>query len=116
MPLVAESAWNVSASHGGDDLFSMSFDLDFPSRAAFIKVAVGEFLLLNGGRPGGVHTGLINMRFRNPDNSVAAVTFPNIGWFSPVYVQFNPTMTHVTVGIMVHNCEASLIWNLGIWA
>ena len=38
MPLVAESAWNATAWHGGDDQdFSMTFDLDFPPQAAFIK-------------------------------------------------------------------------------
>ena len=118
MPLVGESAWNIEAITWGADPLTMTFDLDFPPQAAFIKVALGEFSSFdfNGGNPGLAKTGLVNMRRRKPDNSDETITFPNIGYFDAIYTQFNPTMTHVTVGIMVINCEASLVWTLGTWA
>jgi hypothetical protein len=118
MPLVAESAWNATAWHGGDDQdFSMTFDLDFPPQAAFIKVMLGEyFQWIDTRNFGAASIGLINMRRRKPDNSDETITFPNIGVFETVYCQFDPAMTHVTFGIVVRECSASLVWTLGIWA
>jgi hypothetical protein len=63
MPLVGEGAWNVTAIQWGADPLTMTFDLDFPPQAAFIKVALGEFASLDyryGGNPGEAHTGLVN--------------------------------------------------------
>ena len=114
MPLVAESAWHGWAWNPNDDLFSATWDLDFPPTAAFIKVAQGHYFEWGG--DSAVDTGLINMRRRKPDGSDETVTFPDIGVFSPVYVQFDPAMTHVTFGIKVRNCSASLVWWLGTWA
>jgi hypothetical protein len=115
MPLVGESAWNIEAITWGADPLTMTFDLDFPPQAAFIKVALGEFAPYDR-NPAAAFTGLVNMRRRKPDNSDETITFPNVGMFDVIYTQFNPTMTHVTVGIMVINCEASLVWTLGVWA
>jgi hypothetical protein len=56
------------------------------------------------------------MRRRKPDNSDETITFPNIDVGEVVYVQFEPAMTHVTFGIKVRDCLASLVWTLGTWA
>ena len=113
--LIQEIAGSASAAQWGDeDTFSMTFDLDFPPHAAFIKVALCQFfqwdLGAGGNNYGAVGTGLINMRRRKPDNSDETITFPNINTDETVYVQFDPTMTHVTFGISVSNCIASLVW------
>ena len=50
------------------------------------------------------------MRRRKPDNSDETITFPYVDNGDAVHVLFDPTMTHVTFGISVRNCIASLIW------
>jgi hypothetical protein len=117
MPLVAESSWTAQAWHGGPDALSMTFDLDFPPQAAFIKVMLGDFYQwIDNHYFGAVNIGLINMRRRKPDNSDETITFPNLGVGETVYVMFDPNMTHVTFGMSVRDCAATLVWTLGIWA
>jgi hypothetical protein len=50
------------------------------------------------------------MRRRLPDNSDATITFPSIQTGDAVYVMYDPTMTHVTFGIAVQHCIATLVW------
>jgi|SRR5437667_6901984 len=114
MPLVGEQAWHAYAYNTGDDLFSLSWDIDIPPSAAFIKVVQGDYFEFDD--KAAVDIGLINMRRRKPDNSDETINFPNIDGFDTVRVQFNPTMTHVTFGMNVKNCYASLVWTLGFWA
>jgi hypothetical protein len=110
--LIQEIAGSASAWHGGDDnVFSMTFDLDFPPHGAFIKVVLGQFYQWSDGRGyGAANIGLVNMRRRKPDNSDETITFPSIDTGDAVYVQFDPAMTHVTFGISVRHCIASLVW------
>jgi hypothetical protein len=113
--LIQEIAGSASAWHGGDDdTFSMTFDLDFPPHGAFIKVALSQFFQWSAGAGatdyGAASTGLVNMRRRLPDNSDATITFPSIQTGDAVYVMYDPTMTHVTFGIAVQHCIATLVW------
>ena len=84
MPLIGESAWHAWAFSTGGQLFTMSFDLDFPPTPSFIKVVQGHYFEFDN--DGAVDIGLINLRHRMPDNSDQTVTFPNIDAFSPVPV------------------------------
>jgi hypothetical protein len=110
--LIQEIAGSTWAGHGGDDdSFTMTFDLDFPPHGAFIKVALGQFFQWSDGTGyGAASIGLVNMRRRKPDNSDETITFGNISAAETVYVMFDPAMTHVTLGIMVQHCIASLVW------
>jgi hypothetical protein len=107
--LIQEIAGSVLA-WSGDDKFTMTFDLDFPPHGAFIKVVLGNFYQWPDYKYGSAEIGLINMRSRQPDNSDATITFPSIQTGDAVYVWYDPTMTHITFGIAVRNCSASLVW------
>jgi len=108
--LIQEIAGDALAGQGDNNTFSMTFDLDFPPTAAFIKVVLGQYYEWEGGPATAVFPGLVNIRRRKPDNSDETITFPNIATQDAVYVLFDPHMTHVTFGISVRNCIASLIW------
>jgi hypothetical protein len=109
--LIQEIAGDALAGQGDNNTFSMTFDLDFPPHGAFIKVALGQFFQWSDNTGyGAASVGLVNMRRRKPDNSDETITFPYVDNGDAVHVLFDPTMTHVTFGISVRNCIASLIW------
>ena len=114
MPMVGESAWDAWAYNSNDDLYTATWDLDFPPSAAFIKVFQGDYFEFDD--KAAVDIGLLYIRRRKPDNSDETISFPDIDAFDRVYTQFDPAMTHVTFGIKVKNCSASLVWTLGYWA
>lgn len=43
------------------------------------------------------------------------INFPAVGEPNTVYVQYNPTMTHVTLGMRVREGTGRLVWTLGYW-
>jgi hypothetical protein len=109
--LIQEIAGSALAGGLDDEPFTMTFDLDFPPHGAFIKVVLGQFYQWSDvAGYGACAIGLVNMRRRKPDNSDETITFPNIDTGDAVYVMFDPTMTHVTFGMMARNCMASLLW------
>ena len=114
MPLVAEMAGRGWAFNTGGDLFTASWDLDFAPSAAFIKVSLEHYFEFGGQSAADV--GLMNIRFRDPNNIDETITFPDIDAFDHVSVQFNPTMTHVTFGMKVMDVSAALVFTLGFWA
>jgi hypothetical protein len=114
MPLVGEQAWHAWAYNTGGDLYSASWDLDFPPSAAFIKVSLGRYFEFDD--ESAVDVGLINMRHRLPNGVDETTNFPDIDSFDPVMVQFNQTMTHVTFGLKVKGASGLLVWTLGFWA
>jgi len=114
MPLIAESAWHGWAYTFGDNLYSSSWDLDFPPKAAFIKVVLGSYYEFDD--ESAVDVGLINIRRRKPNGADETISFPDIDSFDPVMVQYNATMTHVTFGIKVKSGYGLLVWTLGTWA
>ena len=108
MPLVGEQAWSGWA-YSVNGPFTLSWDLDFPPSAAFIKV------FLAGAKGGSAEVGLINIRRRLPNNADQTINFPAVGEPNTVYVQFNQTMTHVTFGMRVRDGTGRLVWTLGFW-
>lgn len=114
MPLVGEQAWHAWAYTFDDNLYSASWDLDFPPQPAFIKVSLGSYFEFGG--QSAVDVGLINIRRRLPNGADETINFPDIDGFNPVMVQFNQTMTHVTFGIKVKSGYGLLVWTLGFWA
>lgn len=114
MPLVAEQAWHGWAYTTGSEFHSASWDLDFPPKAAFIKVFLGSYFEF--GDKAAVDVGLINIRRRLSTGADQTITFPDIDSLDPVMVQFNATMTHVTFGMKVKNAYALLVWTLGTWS
>jgi hypothetical protein len=114
MPLVGEKAWRGWASNTGGDFYALSWDLDFPPSAAFIKVFLEHYY--EYGDQSAVDVGLLDIRFRDQHGVDQTVTFPDIDNFDHVSAWFNPTMTHVTFGLKVKDASGALVWTLGFWA
>jgi len=109
--LIDAFAGDALAVPGHNNAVSMTFHLDCPHLGDFIKVALGQFFQWSDNTGyGAASVGLVNMRRRKPDNSDETITFPYVDNGDAVHVLFDPTMTHVTFGISVRNCIASLIW------
>lgn len=113
MPLVGEQAGRRWAYNFGDDLYTASWDLDFPPSAAFIKVFLGHYFEFDS--DSAVDVGIINIRFRDPNGVDQTITFPDLDAFEHEAVQFNSTMTHVTFGMKVMAASASIVYTLGFW-
>jgi len=113
MPLAGEQAWHAWAYTFSDNYYSASWDLDFPPSAAFIKTFLGQYYEFSD--KSAVSAGLMNIRRRLPNNQDETITFPDLDALDPVMVQFNSTMTHVTLGMKVKAGYGLLVWTLGFW-
>jgi len=113
MPLVGEMAGRQWAVAFGNP-FTASWDIDIPPSAAFIKVFLEHYSEVRD--KSAVQVGLMNIRFRDHIGIDRTITFPDIDEFDHVSVQFNNTMTHVTLGLRVTEASGALIWTLGFWA
>lgn len=113
MPLVGEQSWSANLYNTGDNLYTGSWDLDFPPSAAYVKVFLANYYEFSDQAAADV--GLMNIRFRNPNGIDETVTFPDLDNVSHVFADFRPTMTHVTYGMAVKGASAFLLWTLGYW-
>ena len=112
MPLVGERSGNRWAFTTSDDLFTASWDLDFPPRAAFIKVFQGGYFEFDD--QSAVDIGLMDFR-RLPSGADETIVFPDIDAFQHRLIEFDGTMTHVTFGMSVRGGVGDLVYTLGFW-
>lgn len=113
MPLGAEQAGSDQAWAYNEGLFSLTWDIDMPPAQAFIKVFMGQFVPLDNGAL--AELGLVNIRSRQADGSDLTTSFPSLDAYEHIYASFDSAMTHMTYGLSVDNCHASLVWTLGFW-
>lgn len=114
MPLVGESSGSRWAYTFDDDLYTATWDLDFPPTATFFKVFLAKYFEFDD--EGAVDTGIVNIRRRLPNNSDETVNFLDLDAFGSTSVKFDSNMTHVTFGMKVSNCYAKLVWTQGRWS
>jgi len=114
MPIVGETVWWPRIKNFDSDMYSESWDFEFPAQALFAKVSLGCYAEFDD--MGAACCGLMNIRRRLPNNSDEVITFPPVDQFDgAVQAQFNATMTHVTVGAKAWSAYARLLFEIEFW-
>ena len=114
MPLVGEWAGNAWASTTGNDFYSASWEINFPSRSVFAKVFLGSYFEYRDRTS--IAAGLINIRRLSPSGAAETISFPPIDSFeNAVLTRFDQRMTRVTLGIKVKACHGRMVWTIEFW-
>jgi hypothetical protein len=115
MPLVGENVGNVTGfGPVGSGLRLQTWGLDFPPRSGTAKIAMTR--LYPWSTDSSVNCGIVDFRYRLPNNTDSTVVFPNVAAYDGRSVVWNATLTHVTFGLSVKSGIGACIYSVENWA